>query len=152
MGANLADLFTQRNTEYNSVFTLAALPNVNLVESDPEIAYAGNVTNSIGGVRGQITIDASSVITSGWLEAVAGRFVLKGTLNNTHSEYCAALLGQLDVSAATALTSGALSMLWLDAGGSSVNSTILNAVQGITITNSTGSALQAVLWIDAAAA
>jgi len=100
-------------------------------------------------VKGNVIVDTGTVITSGWLEGVTGKFTLKGTLNNTHSEYCAALLGQLDVSAATALTAGALSMLWLDAGGSAVSASILNAVQAITITNSTQSALQSVLWVDA---
>jgi hypothetical protein len=91
------------------------------------------VTGAIIPVRGHLVVAAGKTVTAGYLYGTQGKITVKGTLNHSASEYSAGLVGQLDLSAAVALTSGTLSMLWLDAGAASA--VALSSVSGIVITN-----------------
>jgi hypothetical protein len=94
------------------------------------IAIAGAIVP----LRGSLVVAAGATVTAGYLYGTQGKITVKGTLNHPSSEYSAALVGQLDLSAAVALTSGVLSMAWLDAGAASAVS--LASVSALTITNS----------------
>ena len=91
------------------------------------------VTGAIVPLRGHLVVAAAKTVTAGYLYGTQGKITVKGTLNHPSSEYSAGLVGQLDLSAAVALTAGSLSMAWLDAGAASA--VALTSVSGLTITN-----------------
>jgi len=91
------------------------------------------ITGAVVPVRGHLQVAAAKTVTAGYLYGVQGKITVKGTLNHPSSEYSAALVGQLDLSSAVALTAGTLSMLWLDAGAASA--VALSEVSAIVVTN-----------------
>ena len=146
---SLAALFTQL-TQSNSganfsglLTTIAAQnpPITRLLDSEPDLVYQGNVslgvvpTDTLAAIRGNSTIDTGCTLLQGYLYGVQGKITLKGTINQTHGEYNGALVGQLDFSAATAVTAvNGLGMCWLDAGASAIAGSLAK-VSGLIITN-----------------
>ena len=106
---------------YAPVISSATPPTTRVVDSEPSItgtsvAVAGD--GSIAAIRGNVTVATGTTITAGYLYGVQGKITLKGTLDTVLGEYQAAVVAQLDTSAATAVTSGNLSALWVDGGAS----------------------------------
>jgi hypothetical protein len=70
--------------------------------------------SSMVGIRGAVTIPAGTTASAGYAYGTQGKEIVAGTLAG--SSWTTAVLGQLDISAAT-LTSGShISPAWLDAG------------------------------------
>jgi hypothetical protein len=139
MGANLASLFTQQNTEYNQIYTNAILGVTRILDAEPVFGFAGSQSMPAGAsfaaVRGNMTVGVGTTLTAGFLYGVQGKLTLKGTINEALGEYNAALVGQLDFSAATAVTAvNGLGMCWLDAGASATAGSLAK-VSGLIITN-----------------
>ncbi len=112
------------------------------MDSEPSLTAASVAVvgdGSIAAARGNLTISSSTTVTAGYLYGVQGKLTLQGTINVTTGEASAGLVGQLDCSAATAITSvgDSLSMCWLDAGAASA--VALTKVSALTITNSIAS-------------
>jgi len=164
---SLTALFTQNtqsqsgqsNTGPSTLINSTHPPVTRLVDCEPDVVYQGNVnighapTDSLVGVRGNLTIDTGCILLSGFLYGVQGKITLKGTVNQTHSEYNGALVGQFDFSNANAVVTqvGGLAMLWLDAGASAVAGILANA-SAIIITNSVaGNNLHSILQVNASA-
>lgn len=130
--------------------------NSRTVDAEPVLNFAGSAAitpagTSIAGVRGNITIANGTTVTQGYMYGVQGKLTLKGTINVTLGEASAGLVGQLDMSAATAITSvgDSLSMCWLDAG--SASAVALTLVSALTITNSiAGKPLKAIINVPLA--
>ncbi len=121
----------------------SATPATNrTVDSEPSLTAASVAVppgGSIAAVRGNLTVNAGTTVTAGYLYGVQGKLTFKGTLNESLGEYNAALVGQLDFSAVTAITAvNGLSMLWLDAGASATAGSLAK-VNAINITNSIAS-------------
>jgi hypothetical protein len=107
-------------------------------------------TSDSSGKTGTAKVDPSvTVATSiikGYLYGVQGKIVVRGTLATTNGEYSAALQGQLDLSAAVAVTSP-LSALWLDLGATA-SAAVISAptqVNAINITNTTAAVIHSAL-------
>jgi len=123
------------------------------VDGQPTSANQNTASSSIAAVRGCVTVGGTytspavtssfpsktttTTITAGYLYGVQGKLVFQGTLNTTNGEYQAAVLAQLDTSAATATyTAGTITALWVDAGASSHLTS--GQFDMIDVTNSTG--------------
>ena len=108
-------------------------------------AAAGTGT---AGVDPTVTV-ATSVI-KGFLYGVQGKIIVRGSLATTNGEYSAALQGQLDLSAAVAVTSP-LQALWLDLGATASAAIIAAAthINAITITNTTAAVVNSLLQVTA---
>jgi len=81
---------------------------------DPEVTLSGATVAVVGagsivGVKGGVTLNSGSTITSGFLYGAEGKLTVAGTLNNG-SGYATGLLGQLNLSGAT-VTSGHVAAL-----------------------------------------
>lgn len=83
------------------------------------VTVGGTYTGSTGGTAG---VDPSRVtattITGGFLYGVQGKLIIRGTIDTTNGEVQAAVVAQLDTSAAT-LTAGTIAALWIDGGSTS---------------------------------
>ena len=85
--------------------------------ADSEVTFPASsvaVTGSVAGVRGNTTIPASGTVTSGFVYGSQGKLTVKGSL--TSANFSSGLLGQLDLSAATAISTGRIAAIWADAG------------------------------------
>jgi hypothetical protein len=112
-------------------------------------------TNAAGtGTAGEDpSVTHATSIIKGYLYGVQGKIIVRGSLATTNGEYSAALQGQLDLSAAVAVTSP-LSALWLDMGATA-SAAIISAptnINAITITNTTAAVIHSVLSFNGNAA
>ena len=90
---SLVTLFSQQKTAQTGIFTDATLPTTRLVDGEPVLDPSGDtvaISGSFTALRGNLTIDSADTVTAGYLYGVQGKLTNKGTLNLTHSEYCAA--------------------------------------------------------------
>jgi hypothetical protein len=155
---SLATLFSQLKQSNTGNISNLTPPTTRFLDSEPDLTGVTiNVdgTGSVAAVRGNATVDTGSTLQTGYLYGVQGKLTIKGTIDTTHSEYQAALAGQLDVSAAAAaFTAGNLAILWLDTGDNTGAAFSLNSVDAIKITNTgagANSVLNSILQLDAQA-
>jgi len=128
---------------------LAAQPTLSLIDSEATLAYAGstNITGSVTGVKGGVTISAATTLASGYVYGVEGKVVITGTLNSSGGGYVAGVLGQLDISAAT-LTAGQLAAIWGDMGTTALAVTAANT-NLLILTNTTNCIIHSVAQLIA---
>ena len=74
------------------------------------------ISGAIIPVRGNLTVDTAVTVTAGFLYGAQGKFTLKGTINGSGANSGCGLMGQLDLSAAAAITAGNIAAAWLDCG------------------------------------
>ena len=131
-------LISAGNISIADTLTTAAQPTFRLTDSELTLSSAVATIasgGSVAAVRGATTQAAGGTITAGYLYGVQGKLILKGTIDTTQREYQAAVLAQLDTSAA-AYTAGTITALWVDAGAASTLSA--GQFDMIDVTNSTG--------------
>ena len=127
---------------------VAAQPTLRAFDSEPSLSYAGStaITGSVAAVRGNTTIGASTTISSGFVYGTQGKITDKGIL--TTANYVAALLGQLDTSAAGSLGTTPLAAIWGDMGA---NSTAASATGAdiLKLTNTTNTIINSAIYVNA---
>ena len=127
------------------VATLAT--NFRQLQSAVTLNTAGSITTgsvSAVGIRGLAQIASGTTVTAGYVYGAQGKLVVSGTLNG--SEWVFGLVGQLDASAATALTAGShLSPIWSDAGATSPAVTCAFC-DGVVITNTTATTYHSLIY------
>jgi hypothetical protein len=96
-------------------FASAIPTNVRAFDSEPILsATSAAVSGSVAAVRGNLTIASGTTVTSGYLYGTQGKLTIKGTFTGG-SEVSCGLIGQLDLSSATSVTSP-LTCIWGDCG------------------------------------
>jgi hypothetical protein len=126
----------------------AAQSTLRATSSALTLAYAGNtaVTGSVASLRGNTTIAAATTLSSGFAYGTQGKVSIAGAL--TTPNYVAALLGQLDTSAAGSLGTTPLSAIWGDMGASSTAATATGA-DILKLTNTTNTAINSAIYVNA---
>jgi hypothetical protein len=136
-----------------SQFQGTALTNVRAIDSEPAIAASSvAVTGSIAAIRGNLTTPVGSTISSGFAYGVQGKLTAKGTLSSAN--FSAGLVGQLDLSVATALGSGQIAAIWGDMGATlSAGAISGQAVLNLMLLTNTapGSMINSVFHVEALA-
>jgi hypothetical protein len=96
------------------------------------------------------TVTVATSIIKGYLYGVQGKIIVRGTLATTNGEYSAALQGQLDLSAAVAVTSP-LQGLWIDMGATASAAIIAASthINAITVTNTTAAVINSLFQATA---
>lgn len=131
--------------------TTASQGVLRLVDSELTLGYQGSttITGSVAAVRGCTTIAAGCTITgASYVYGTQGKLIIQGTHSGSAEVSCA-LLGQLDLSAATAVTAP-LAAIWADCGAtmsSGVGATPTN-IDAVVVYNTTGAKINAALRID----
>lgn len=132
----------------------AAAANIAAVRG--AITVGGTYTGSAAGT-GTAGVDPSvttaTTITAGYLFGVQGKLIVRGAISSAN--FSAAVVGQLDLSAATALTSVNVSALWLDMGATISAALISSGEANLNIANLTntapGSMINSVFHVEALA-
>lgn len=101
-------------TETQTVST-AALGTVRGVYGKVTASHAAIASGLVTGVRGEITLSGTNSAGGAYFYGTQGKLIVTGTMNHADSRLCG-LMAQLDISSCT-LTTGQLSALWVDAGG-----------------------------------
>ena len=106
----------------------------------------GGTYTSVNNTPSDPTVTQATTIIKGYLYGVQGKFIVRGSLATSNGEYSAALQGQLDLSAAVAVTSP-LSALWLDMGATASAAIIAAStkINAINITNTTAAKIHSAL-------
>ena len=129
---------------------VASQPTLRAFDSEPSLSYAGSTTvassGSVVAVRGNTTIGASTTVAGGFVYGVQGKVTDKGVL--TTANYVAALLGQLDTSAAGSLGTTPLAAIWGDMGASSTAASATGA-DILKLTNTTNTAINSAIYVNA---
>lgn len=128
--------------------SVAAQPTYRAVNSWVTLGYAGStaVTGSVASVRGNTTIAAATTLSNGFVYGAQGKVTIAGAL--TTPNYVAALIGQLDTSAAGSLGTTPLSAIWADMGATSTAATATGA-DILKLTNTTNTAINSAIYVNA---
>jgi predicted nucleic-acid-binding Zn-ribbon protein len=122
-----------------------------VVDAEPTItATSAAISGSVVGVRGNATIATGTTVTSGFIYGVQGKLTVKGTY--TDANFSAGLLGQLDLSAATAISTGRIAAIWADAGATfSAGAITGEAIVDLMLLTNTapGTAINSVFHVEA---
>lgn len=144
----------------NGVFNAAANPLVAAAQStffamssNPVLSASSTaITGAVAAVRGNTTIASGTTVTSGFIYGTEGKVTIKGTASSAN--FTAGLVGQLDLSAATALGTGQIAAIWGDMGATmSAGAISGEAVLDIMLLTNTcaGSSVNSVIHAEALA-
>lgn len=131
----------------------AAQPALFVVNSQPVLNAASTaITGAVAAVRGNTTIATGTTVTSGFVYGTEGKVTIKGTASSAN--FTAGLVGQLDLSAASALGTGRIAAIWGDMGATmSAGAISGEAVLDIVLLTNTcaGSSVNSVIHAEALA-
>lgn len=132
----------------DGTLSVAAQPTYRAVNSGVTLGYAGStaVTGSVVSVRGNTTIAAATTLSNGFVYGTQGKVTIAGAL--TTPNYVAALIGQLDTSAAGSLGTTPLSAIWGDMGATSTAATATGA-DILKLTNTTSTIINSAIKVVA---
>ena len=132
-------------------FSGSALANQHLIDAEPVLSHAGNVTvtGSVAAIRGNTTVAAgTTIIGSSYLYGTQGKLTVKGAIANTGGNGIidCGILGQLDLSATTALSSP-VAAGWFDCGGSASSAAQSGSanIDGVVIYNTTAATINSMI-------
>ena len=127
---------------------LTAQPTIRLFDSELTLGYQGTTTvnGSAVAIRGNLTVLAGTTIAgASYLYGVQGKLTIKGHQTSSAEVSCG-LLGQLDLSAAQALT-GPTAAIWADCGATA--GTVTGAdIDAVVVYNTTSAKINSALRID----
>jgi hypothetical protein len=133
----------------SATVTDAGQATLRLCDFELTLGYQGNtaISGSVAAIRGNTTILNGTLITpSGYVYGTQGKITIQGTINvTTQADACAAIVGQLDLSAAQALTAGYVTCGWFDCGASCAVAGPLTTVNVIKLTNTTTKLVNALI-------
>lgn len=142
------DIITGKVTASGSI-NAAAPATERLVYGKLSVAYQGVVAiaggGSLAGVRGEVAGASGVTLGDGFYYGAQGKFTLGGAtiVETSAARYCG-VIAQLDVSAGV-MTSGQLSALWADMGGSAA-AAFPAETNVIRAQNTTAQAVNAILY------
>ena len=139
---------------FNSIaksLTVAGQATLRLEDAELTLGYQGSTTvsGSVASLRGNTTIAAGCTITgASYVFGTQGKLTIQGTHSGSAEVSCG-LLGQFDLSAATAATAP-IAAIWADCGAtmsSGIGATAAN-IDAVVVYNTTGAKINAALRID----
>jgi hypothetical protein len=129
----------------------ASQATLRLIDSELTLGYQGSTTvsGSVASLRGNTTIDTGTTITgASYVYGTQGKLTIKGTHSGSAEVSCG-LLGQLDLSAATAATAP-IAAIWADCGASmsgGMGAAAAN-IDAVVAYNTTGTKINAAFRVD----
>lgn len=131
---------------------VAAQATVRPINSEPTLNFQGStaITGSVVAVRGNTTIASGNTVTSGFVYGTQGKVTIVGT--NSTANYVAGVVGQIDISLATAVGTGPLAAIWGDFGATSAAGiTTDTGADILKLTNTTACAINSAVYVNAKA-
>jgi len=131
--------------------TVDAQATLRLIDSELTLGFQGTttVTGSVASLRGNTTIAAGTTITgASYVYGTQGKLTIQGTHSGSAEVSCG-LLGQLDLSAATAATAP-LAAIWADCGATmsaGMGAAAAN-IDAVVVYNTTATKINAALRVD----
>jgi len=131
----------------------SATPATNrTVDAEPSLTAASVApSGSIVGVRGNVTISATTTLTAGYVYGAQGKVTLQGVVNSsTQPVPACGIIGQLDLSSVSAVTTtGYVVPGWFDCGATMGASVTPGNVDILMLTNTTTKLIHAALHVVA---